>query len=508
MKIKYKRTFVLILALITVLSISAQRKRNYIYLLDCSESVFKTYNNSSDIWGTEMKYLRNAIQQNTDLSNSYIIPFHKKTLTTIRKGSLFTGSDITIYSPINHYSWDTVEKCLTEIANKKHKSANICDALITSIDLMNWHQDNYVVLFASSPNNVKNLSAFSKVLNDRLLKFPYAYFFYVAMTEESVTEEIKETLTHHNRMYLIDARKKLPLFACLNERDTIFANTRNLDRIIKIGCSIEGEHKAEIISDHPDFDVSIENNTIKDGIIPVRIAQKKDVNTNDEKAFENFNINSSIQIDGVDVINPNISFCLTNKISRSLDTYDDEVFIGNAIHYDKFLFKDARTDTLVFDFKHVFNEIAKRNRANVDFVIFAADRKDDFQILHNGKLVKPIRMNVNDSLHNNVISFAPIRLSANDSLHNNIISFVFNPYAKNGDRYIAISAISTHKLDDINCGVGKNFTLMLRAHYEIEMNPWEKVVTIFLGIVLFVFLVYVRMNIPLLGAKLPRFGKH
>lgn len=494
MKMKYKRTLVLILALITVLSISAQRKRNYIYLLDCSESVFKTYNNSSDIWGTEMKYLRNAIQQNTDLSNSYIIPFQENAITTIREQSPATGSAITMYSPINHYSsWHTVEECLTEIANKKHKSANICEALTTSIDLMNWHQDNYVVLFASSPDNVNNMSALSKALSDWRLKYSYAYFFYVAMTEESVTEEIRETLMHHDKMYLIDAKKDLPLFACLNEKGTINANTRNLDRIIKIGCSIEGVHKAKIIGDHPDFDVSIENNTIKDGIIPIRIALKKNVNTNGEKVFENFNINSSIQIDGVDVMNPNISFCLTNKISRSMDTYDDEVFIGNAIHYEKFLFKDARTDTLVFDFKHVFNEVAKRDRANVDFIIFAADRKDDFQILHNGKHVNTIR------------------LSANDSQPNNVISFVFNPNAKEGDRYIAIQAFAANNLDDINC-VRNNFTLILRAHYEEEMNPWAEGLLIFLliiaGIALSIFAIHVRMNKwELVNVKIPSFVK-
>ena len=468
---KFERTLILILALITVLSMPAQQKRQYIYLLDCSESVFRTYNDSSDIWKAEMKYLKNAIEQNTDLSDSYIIPFHENILTTIRKASKSEGSAITIYSPINHRRWVDVENPLTEIVNKRHKSTNICDALNSSANLLNWHYLNYVILFASSPDNVNNMTALSKALEKWHLKYPYAYFFYVAMTEESVTDKIMKTLMHCDNMYFIDAKKDLPLFGCLNERQTIRVNTRNLDKIIKIGCSLEGEHKAQLVGENPNFNIKIENNTIKDGIIPIRIFMKRDFNTKVEKMFNEYHITPSIEVDGVDIKNPNIPFCLTNRISRSLNTYDNEVFIGDASHYDNFLFKKASIDTLYFDFNYVFNEFAKRDSANVDFSIFSPDNKSDFQVFYNGR---PI---------NN------IRLIATDSLSNNIISFVFNPDAKEGDRYIHIHAIRSHNLDDINGINVMDYTLSLRAHYETEMNPVAFILLIFFGLIADIFII-------------------
>ena len=122
---------------------------------------------------------------------------------------------------------------------------------------------------------------------------------------------------------------------------------------------------------------------------------KRDFNTKDEKMFNEYHITPSIEVDGVDIKNPNIPFCLTNRISRSLNTYDNEVFIGDASHYDNFLFKKASIDTLYFDFNYVFNEFAKRDSANVDFSIFSPDNKSDFQVFYNGRPINNIRLIIN-----------------------------------------------------------------------------------------------------------------
>lgn len=432
---------ILLFLLIVPINVFAQRERNYIYLLDCTKSM-AGYNGAPDIWESTKKYLKNDIERHTPCTMVHVVPFQGKSLPTYS----FLAQD---------FKWFDIENNLDSYI-KNVTNTNICDAWDISLSFIDTNKDNYIYLLTDGLDNVKGITALASRLDNFCGKYIHTRAFYVVLTEAAIDIKIKEIVDNCPDEQFVDATEKLDPFGCFDDNLTIYANTLNLDKVYNLMFSAAGEFSAEPLCDDEYFSVSIQGGKIKDGIVPVKIQAKKDLSDVNALLPEQYEFTFEMKANGVNIINPTINVIMTNIPERDLEMIGEEQDLGNAEWYDSFLFWGAKEpDTLKVDLKANFNDEAKKNDSEAVLKIEDIGGLKDFSLFFNGK---PLEKGI-------------LKLNAGDVCGPTILGIVFKADSKEGKRYFLITPIGGTKLECINGSPIDDFSVTLRAKYDIVWNP-------------------------------------
>lgn len=464
----------LLLSLIISLSVVAQRERNYIYLLDCTKSM-TGFGGSPKIWDPTRAYLKKELEKHTPGTTLHVVPFQGKVLPAFSFDA-------------NNLNWNEIDKEL-----QKHvlnvTNTNICDAWDSTDKFIDKHKDNYIILLTDGKDNVNGMEAVSKKLRDWCGKYPNTYAFYVQLTEAAIDPSVAKVIDICDNEFVIDASKGIPVFGSFDNGLIIYANTLNLNKTHKIGFSSVGKYAAKAVCTDPNFDVKIVDNKIEGGVVPVQIVARKPIADINSALPQIYNFTFDIKSDEVNIINPTVKVQMTNKPERALEMIPEEVDMGKATWYDSFLFWGASTpDTLSVDLKAVFNDEAKKDGSAVQLMITDEEGGKDCHLFYN----------------NHPVEKGKIIICSTDS-EPSILSIVFNPYAKEGKRYLSIKATAKQELDNINEQPVEQYKLTLRSKYVVNWNPLKTVlmwlIIIIIAGLLMWFLVVKRFMYPSIGVK-------
>lgn len=465
------------MALILSLSAQAQRERNYIYLLDCTKSM-KGYNGSPNIWTPTKDYLKAELKKHTHGTTLHVIPFQGEALSCIS----FNAEDF------NNKKWKEIDGVINGYVERV-TGTNICDAWDATDKFLDLHKDNYIILLTDGKDNVQGMEAVAKKLSDWCGKYPNTYAFYVQLTEAAIDQGVAKIIDICDNEFVIDASKGIPVFGGFDKGLVIYSNTLNLKKTHLIGFSSAGRYTANAICNDSYFDVKIVDNKIENGLVSIQIEAKMPLTQINEQIPETYYFTFDVQSSDITIINPTIKVQMTNKPERLLEVLSDETSMGSATWYDSFLFWGAsEPDTLNVDLKTIYNDEAKKDGSSVDLQISDPDGGKDFNLFYNSQPVEKGR----------------ITLSSKDNAPS-ILSIVYNPDAKEGNRYLSIKAVSKHDLDKINDQPVEQYRLSLRSKYVVNWNPL-KTILMWLGILILAalllwFLLAKHFIYPAIGVK-------
>lgn len=464
-----KRILLLLLVLLP-LTLLAQRERNYIYLLDCTKSMLG-YNGSPNIWAPTKAYLKNELGKHTPGTTIHVIPFQGDVLPSID----FNAEDF------NSKKWreinDKIDKYVQNVTG-----TNICDAWDATSKYIDLHKDNYIILLTDGKDTKNGMAAVAKKLSEWCGKYPNTYAFYVQLTEAAIDQGVAKVIDICENEFVVDASKGIPVFGGFDKGLIIYANTLNLDKIHRIGFSSSGRYAAKAICTDPYFDVKVVNNKIEGGVVPVQIVAKHPISQINAALPEICNFTFDVRSSDVDIINPTVKVQMTNKPERTLEMLSEEVDMGQAAWYDRFMFWGASSpDTLSVDLKTIFNDEAKKDGSAVEFQISDLDGGTDFQLFYNGQ-----------PLHNGKMT-----IRSDDNIAS-VLSIVFNPAAKEGKRYLSVKAAAQYELDGINDLPVEQYQLTLRSKYTVCWNPLKTILMWFCILVLAAALLWFLLIKPLM----------
>lgn len=452
---RHLRKLLILFALISSLSVIAQRERNYIYLLDCTKSM-TGFAGNRDIWKPTKDYLNTELGKHSPGTTLHVIPFQGK----VHPSFDFDAANF------NAKKWKEIEDKIN-VYVKDTTGTNICDAWDATDKYIDKHKDNYIILLTDGKDNVKGMAAVAKKLSEWCGRYPNTYAFYVQLTEAAIDQGVAKVIDICDNEFIVDASKGIPVFGGFDNGLIIYANTLNLDKTHKIAFSSAGKYAAKAVCVDPYFDVKVVNNKINGGIVAVQIVAKQPVAQINAAIPHIYNFTFDVQSNEVNIINPTVKVQMTNKPERTLEMLSEETDMGKAIWYDSFLFwRASNPDTLSVDLKTVFNDEAKKDGSAVEFQIVDPDGRKDFQLLYNGQ-----------PLNNGKIT---VRSSDNTA---SVLSIVFNPTSKEGKRYLAVKAIDKQELDKINDQPVEQYQLTLRSKYVVNWNPL-KTILMWLGILI------------------------
>lgn len=432
-------TFLLAL-LLSTLNATAQRERNYIYVLDCTRSMTGV-GNSPNIWQPTKNYLRDDITRQTPTTEIHVLPFQEKVLTTFDFEA-------------RAFDWKSMEKELDRLVTIP-ANTNICDAWSEAEKYINPNKDNYIYLLTDGQDNIKGMNELARRLSTFCGKYRNTRAFYVVLTTSAIHPKIKEIVDCCPDERFVDASKKIEPFGSFDSDATIYANTLALERQHRLSFSAAGEFPATIVCTDPNFDVSVIGRHINDGILSLQVKARRPISEINAQLPEVYDFDIELRATGVDVINPCIHVHITNKAERQLEIVGEEQDMGRAKWYKSFLCWGAsRQDTLSVDLRAVFNAEATKDGSTATFKVTPTEGKADYQLFFNGQPTT-------DGL---------IRLDAKHT-ERAILSLVFNDDAAEGRHYLQLSRQSTERLESINGAPAEQYELTLRSRYSVGWNP-------------------------------------
>lgn len=442
------KCFLLLSALIMLpTNATAQRERNYIYLLDCTKSM-SGYNGTPNIWEPTKKYLKTDIERQTPGTMVHVAPFQGKNLPSY---SFYTEK----------FDWGSMEKTLDGYQQTVTRT-NICDAWDLADRFIDQNKDNYIYLLTDGGDNVKGSAELAKRLANFCGKYKNTRAFYVLLTKnarEAIDARIQEIVDNCPEERFVDATEKLNPFGCFDDDLTIYANTLNLKRKHKLSFSAAGEFPAKAICSDPNFNVTIEGGKIKDGEITACISAKKSIQQLNQDLPDEYEFDFDIAANGVDIINPTVKVVMTNKPERELEVISDEQDMGTAEWYDSFLFWGAKDeDTLKVDLKAAFNKEAVNDGSKVMLKVADTEGNKDYRLFFDGR----------------EITDGTICLDAAKG-NGNVLGLIFNHDAKEGKRYLRITADKPQNLEKINSLIPKDYEVTVRSKYNVVWNPLKTI---------------------------------
>lgn len=471
---KKLKTLILTISLIFSISVFSQRERNYIYVLDCTKSM-TGFNGSPIIWEPTKDYLRKELEKHTPGTTLHVIPFQGKTLPAFSFDA-------------NNLDWKEIEKQLEEHV-KSVTNTNICDAWDATDKYIDKHKDNYIILLTDGKDNVNGMAAVAKKLSEWCGKYPNSYAFYVQLTEAAIDKTVAKVIDICDNEFVIDASKGIPVFGGIDNDLIIYANTHKLKKIHNIGFSAVGEYKAKALCNDPYFDIKVIDGKVKGGILKVQIIAKQPISQIDAAISETYNFNFDVCSGEINIVNPTIQVQMSNKPERSLELLSEEVSLGKATWYDRFLFwGESAKDTISVDLKASFNEEAVKDAAAVQLQITNEEGNRDFQLLYN-----------NQPIEDNKI------ILRSEDVTPSILSIIFDTNAQEGKRYFVVKPVAKDSLDNINDQPVEQYQLSLRSEYEVNWNPL-KIILMWLCIIIVAalllwFLILKHLFYPTIGVK-------
>ena len=433
----------------------AQRERNYIYLLDCTNSM-TGFCGSPNIWEPTKVYLKSELEKHIPGTTLHVIPFQGNVLASIN----FNAEDF------NEKKWEELEEKIDEYV-QNITGTNICDAWDETDSYMDKHKDNYIILLTDGKDTKNGMAAVANKLRNWCGKYPNSFAFYVQLTEAAIDQGVVEVIDICNNEFVVDASKGIPVFGGFDNGLVIYANTLNLDKTHKIDFSSAGRYTAKAICTDPYFDVKVANNIIDGGIVSVQIVAKRPIAQINAAIPQTYDFTFDVQSNEVNIISPSVKVQMTNKPERTLEVLSEEADMGKATWYDSFMFWGASNpDTLNVNLEAAFNDEAQKDGSVVEFHISDLDGEKDYQLFYNGQ-----------PLNNGKLTLRGGERMAS------ILSIVFNPTAKEGKRYLAVKTTAKQELDKINDQPVEHYQLTLRSKFVVRWNPL-KTIMMWLGIII------------------------
>ncbi len=312
--------FVIIVALNALAGVaqSTSRKRNTIYVLDCTGSM-SGYNGAPDIWQPTKQFLKAELEKEAKEnpnSRVVILPFQDK-----------------VHHPIHvnlkNIGWPKLESVLDGYV-KQLTGTNICDSWLEAERYIDQSCDNYIVLMTdgqdnSNGNGNQRLAAILKAFCG---KYKNTKGFYVELTQAaSLPAGIKNVIDVCDDLTVIDASAGIPSFGCYSS-DVIEINTRDLPTDITLGFSNSGTFAANLLNDANKFvTFSIKGNSISQGKITIHVESKFGDNIealNRAIGQPSIELPIVVQSDDVIITNPEIDVVLNTKPMRQLNLKVDD----------------------------------------------------------------------------------------------------------------------------------------------------------------------------------------
>jgi len=450
--------FALLLLLIGANAAFAQRERNYIYLLDCTQSM-----EWNKIWDTTKAYLRDDINRiASDETSVHIVPFQ-------------TGAHPIVSFEKKNFDWDKTEKALDEYIKTKTKTGivNAWDAGTSKIDPA---KDNYFFLLTDGEDNVDGMDKVCQRIRTWCESYPNSYGFYVMLCDEAENEQLRDAANVCNRFSLIDANGHPQPIGSFYPSE-IRVNTREMTPK-RINFSDGGRYPVRVECDDPLFSVDAAEG-FHDGIGQVTVKPKLSMKEIHQQldGQETYTFRAKLIPDGDIILTDSMLVVeVVNKPERSLNLIAEEADMGKADYYPAFLFsKSSGQDTLHLDLKAKWNEESKNVNAKVRMKCELTKGEEGYTLLYNGQ-----------PCEGNTFTMTPGDAQSD-------LAIVFDENAPTGKRYFRIAPSQVQALDNINDELPNQWEQTFRAKYTTSWNPLKTILMWTLLIALAALLLWLCM---------------
>jgi len=434
-----RKVFLFLLFAVFALSAMAQRERNYVYLLDCTQSMQEP----NRIWDATKQYLKDDITRLSDESEVSVVPFQTKAYAPIS----FKRAD---------FDWGAIEKKIEEYI-KERTHTGICNAWDAGVKLMDPAKDNYFFLLTDGVDNVSGMDAVCKRISEWCAKYRNCYGFYVMLCEAAKSEALQNAVGSCKTFSLIDANGHPSPIGTFYPKE-VRVNTLTYDAK-RLTFSDEGDYEASVKCDDELFGVELDGG-IRGGYATLKVVPRlsKEEISRRLMGQESYLFTADILPKGIQMDNPTLTVEVINKPERALTMVNEEQDMGKATHYGSFLFWKAKEpDTLTVDLKAAFNGEARKDGSRVEMQCRTVKGEEGYTLLYNGR---PCEAG----------SFV---MSPEDEA--SVLSVVFAPEAEGGKRYLEIAPARAENLDVVNDTPTADFNVSLRARYGHSWNPLQTI---------------------------------
>lgn len=453
--IKTLHRLMLLLLLMTTTTLWAQRERNYIYILDCSNSMVSDFH----ILEPTLRYLRADIDRLSPQTMVTIIPF---------QGSVYDKS--VRHQLKKDFDWAKFEKEVTPYTEQR-TGTNICQAWDRALTYIDTNKDNYIYLLTDGRDN-KNprpdgTDSVCRRIREWCGTMAHTQGYYVALSDEAIDERIRRVVEECPHMVSTsDIEKPFGTF----DKTEMWYNTLDPHDVV-LPFSAEGEFRTTLVSDTPGVDLELEGGLISNGRAKVHIQTSEQI----KDMPEEFTVMVKASSQQIEILNPELTLHVRNIPERSLQLPVEQIDLGEAEWYDKFWWKDAKPmDTLCVDLAPQFNASAIKSGSSVRLQFTETTTDDNghplglqSELLVNGK---PCSDGMID-----VVAGKPLSLA-----------LVPRTDSREGKHYYALRVVegSRHNLETINQESPADYELTLRSAYDVDTNPLKVLVIVLSLIVL------------------------
>lgn len=469
------KSFVFLFCFCWTFSLLAQRERNYIYVLDCSNSMEATYH----IWEPTLQYLHEDIDRLSPTTMVTIVPFQGKVY-----------DDLLRHEQKKDFDWKSFEKGVRPKV-KELTGTNICAAWDKALTYVDENKDNYIYLLTDGKDN-KNPSPDGtdnvvKRINQWCDKARNTQGYFVMLSIEAADQRIKDAINNCPHFALVDGTKHLAPFGSF-AKTTMNYNT--LDPYdVTLSFSAEGAFKAAVTTDDPQIEVTLKNGRIENGRATFQIKTKGDLS----QRPDDFEATLRVTSDEVEILNPDLLLTVKNIPERNLQLPAEQLDLGEAEWYDAFWWSDARErDTLNVDLNPQFNESAQKTGSRLKLRLTeVTEGVNGLQsdVLYNGV-----------PCQDGIITLLPGQPA--------VLSLVPRTDAKEGKHYYQLQVVpgSISNLETLNQNPVIDYELSMRSRYSVGMNPLKWAVLLIAGLLFILLLVWFLFIKPLTFKKLKVFS--
>lgn len=445
-------------------ALHAQRERNYIYILDCSNSMVTDYH----IWEPTLDFLQKDIDRLSDNTMVTVIPF---------QGNVFQKS--VRHEQKKNFDWGSFAK---EIAPYPQQltGTNICEAWDYALNYVDPNKDNYIYLLTDGKDNRNprpdGTDNVCKRIRQWCDKAQHTRGYYVALSDEAIDSRIRQVVGECPHMEIHEDGIHKP-FGSFEKTEMSF---NVLDpQEVTLPFTAEGTFSARLVSETPGVEAELVDGVIRDGRAKVKIAYTGDR----QDAADMLEAKIKAFSDDVDIQNPDLKVLVRNVAERSLQLPVEQINLGEVDWYDSFWWKDAKPmDTLSVDLAPVFNQAALQSLSHVQMKFVETTTDSD---------KKPLGMQSELYVNGKHCTDGVINVEAGQPL---VLSIIPHADGYEGKHYYALRVIPNTRsnLETINQEYPEDYELTMRSAYDIDTNPLKVMVGILalflLGLLLLWFL--------------------
>lgn len=459
-----KKVLLFLLVGLLTLQASAQRQRNYIYVLDCTGSIqfYKLTQPAVD-------FMRADLGRLDENCSVVILPFQQSVNATYKAD---TGEEA-----VNIWNKTIESKYKDEWVHNTTQNTNILGAYKEALKHIDANKDNYVYLMTDGKNTYPanvTMEDVARFMQEQCGKFENTHFYYVMLSKQAVDQNITRVADVCDDWSVIEPGEFGKPFGKITPNKININIYEINEKTYSLPFSTYGTYKVNVNNAYPHLGVQVVDNAIKDGKIKFKFVNKygsvNELHSSIGQENDNFTFKVVPQGNNLNLLQGEVKVNVINHAQRSL-TFKELGDIGKAEWYDSFLFwgeKDADTINCFLEGK--FNEFAVQDKSSLRIKVVPGEGdKKDYQLYYNGKLIED-----------------EFTVNAEDEIQ--MLSVVFNKDAKDGDKHFELRYAGANKLEMVNDNETNAFEAPFYAHYDVVMNPLKKFLII-LGIIIVALLV-------------------